>query len=132
MKFKDSVVEERFQYLHPLLQTILKQMDDFAKAKYGIELTLTATCSTSDEDRALGRKSDTHRTRRASDVRTRDLPESLIAELCAVFRKKYGNLGAKLNNQAQLIVYRPHGTGPHLHIQLNRKYAQPEMKYVTT
>lgn len=130
MKFKTDVAKDRFPDLHPQLQKILVEMDEWAKEKYGIELTITATVSTKAEDLSLQRKSDTHRTRRASDVRTGDLPESLIAELCAVFRKKYGKLGALSGGYAQLIVYKPHGTGSHLHIQLNRNFALQEKDYV--
>ncbi len=132
MKFSSQEAKDRFPDLHPQMQKVLTDMDDWVKEKYGIELTLTATCSTKAEDTKLGRVSDTHRTRRASDVRTYDLPESLIAELCAVFRKKYGKLGALTKGRPELIVYRPHGTGPHLHVQLNRNYALPEKEYGKT
>jgi hypothetical protein len=123
MRFKDDVIAARFDDMHPQVQRLAVEMDEWSKTNYGIELTITATVSTHQEDRELGRQSDTHRTGRAFDVRVKDLPDSFIAELCAVFRKKYGSkLGAVSNNQANLIVYKPHGTGPHLHIQLNRKY----------
>lgn len=129
MKFKDDIVESRYEDLNPLLKTILEDADDFSQKKYGIELTVTATVSTIQEDKQLGRESSTHRDRRASDIRTRDLPDSLIAELCAYLRKKYGKYGAVSNNAPSLVVYKPHGTGPHLHIQLNRKYALPYINY---
>lgn len=124
MKFKDDVIAVRFDDMHFQAQKIATEMDEWSRLNYGIELTITATVSTYQEDRELGRESDTHRTGRAFDIRTKDLPESLIAELCATFRKKYTKYGAISNNQANLIVYKPHGTGPHLHVQLNRKYQQ--------
>lgn len=129
MKFKDDVTAARFDDMCPCARDLAHEMDDWAQENYGIELTITATCSTKAEDKLLGRTSDTHRTRRAFDVRTRDLPESLIAELCAYFRKKYPTLGAVKDGAYQLIVYRPHGTGPHLHVQLKRTYALPELAY---
>lgn len=129
MKFKDDVIAARFEDMHELAQKIATEMDQWSVKTYGIELTITATCSDHREDKELGRQSDTHRTRRAWDIRVRDLPESLIAELCAYFRKKYNKYGAVASNAPQLIVYKPHGTGPHLHCQLNRKYALPEIDY---
>jgi hypothetical protein len=120
MKFKDQEVEARFTLMHPVAQELAKQMDQWSQEHYGIELTLTATTSTREEDKALGRVSDTHRTGRAFDVRTRDLPESLIAEMLAHFRFLYPKLGAFTGKQHQLIVYKPHGTGPHLHVQIKR------------
>ena len=129
MKFKDDVVAARFADMNKLAQTIATEMDQWSQKNYGIELTITATCSDNREDKELGRQSDTHRTRRAWDVRVRDLPESLIAELCSYFRKKYNRYGAITSNAPQLIVYKPHGTGPHLHCQLNRKYALEQIDY---
>lgn len=125
MKFKTSEVEERFSLMHPQVQKLAQEMDEWTKEKYDIELTLTATTSNADEDKLLGRVSDTHRTGRAFDIRTSDLPDTLIAEFCAYFRKKYNNkLGALTGESRQLIVYKPHGTGPHLHVQLNRTFTR--------
>jgi hypothetical protein len=129
VNFKDKQIEERFNDLHPMAQKIAMEMDEFVFTNFGIHITITATVSTSKEDALLLRKSDTHRTRRAWDVRVIDLPESVIAKLCSEFRKKYGKLGAVSSNMPQLIVYKPHGTGPHLHCQLNRKYALKELTY---
>ena len=129
MKYKDETIAARFKDMHEFAQRIATEMDEWSQKTYGIELTLTATCSDNREDKELGRSSDTHRTRRAWDIRVRDLPESLIAELCSYFRKKYNKYGAVSSNAPQLIVYKPHGTGPHLHCQLNRKYALLELTY---
>lgn len=129
MKFKDDICASRFEDMHDLAQKIATEMDEYAQKQYGIELTITATVSTIAEDKELGRQSDTHRSRRAWDIRVKDLPDSLIAELCSVFRKKYGKYGAIANNAPQLIVYKPHGTGPHLHCQLNRKYSLHGLSY---
>ena len=132
MKFKDDVIAARFDDMHPFCQHLAIEMDEWSFKNYGIELTLTATVSTKKEDEELGRVSDTHRTGRAFDVRVRDLPESLIAELCAHFRKKYYRMGAVgSNNGHNLIVYKPHGTGPHLHVQIKRNLIWEEPKHGT-
>lgn len=129
MKFKTPEVEKRFSDMHPFAQTIAKEMDEWAQKKYNVELTLTETTTTIEEDKKLERQSDTHRSRRGWDIRTIGLPDALIAELCAVFRKKYGRYGAMVGGAPSLIVYRPHGSGPHLHCQLNRKYSLPMISY---
>jgi hypothetical protein len=129
MKFKTPEVETRFKDMHPIAQKIAIEMDSYAQTNFKIELTLTTTVSTRHEDRSLGRVSDTHRTRRAFDVRTYDLPEAVIAEIIAVFNKKYGKLGAVASAKPQLIVHKPQGSGPHLHVQLNRNHALKEIDY---
>lgn len=97
-----------------------------------IKMVITETHTTKEQDEALQRVSSTHRDGRAFDVRVRDphtgivvLPESVIAQFCAYFRKKYPNLGAvsgsrPASRNRNLIVYKPHGSGPHLHIQIKR------------
>ncbi len=69
MKFKDDVIASRFEDMNSLSQLIATEADEFCKEKYGIEITLTATVSTPEEDKELSRVSDTHRTRRAFDIR---------------------------------------------------------------
>ena len=129
MKFKDDVTKDRFHDMHPKAQEIALDLDAWSIKTHGQELTLTATVSTVEEDKELGRESDTHRTRRAWDVRIKDLTETHIAELCAYARKKYGKFGALVKGVPNLIVYKPHGTGPHLHIQLSRMYSLPLLTY---
>jgi hypothetical protein len=129
MKFKDDIVAIRFEDMNKLAQTIAIDADEWSQKTYGIELTLTSTVSTGEEDKALGRVSDTHRTRRAFDIRTKNLLESFLAELTNYLNKKYGKYGAVASAVPKLIVSKNHGTGPHLHIQLSRKYALPEIKY---
>lgn len=132
MKFKTPEVEERFKDLHPMAQKIATEMDEWSVKNFQKELTITATCSSKAEDKLLGRVSDTHRTRRAWDIRVNDLSEDHISQLCAHFRKLYTKYGAVASGGAQLIVYKPHGSGPHLHCQLNRTYILPEKDYATT
>jgi hypothetical protein len=125
MKFKDELVQSRYKLMHKTAQDIAEFMDNYSQSKYKIEITLTSTVSTLAEDKELKRVSDTHRTGRAFDVRVTDLPESLIAELCSVTRRKFKNVAARSKTNDELIVYKPHGTGPHLHVQINRKFSLP-------
>lgn len=129
MKFKDDIVKDRFHDMHPKAQELAAEMDAWSVKHHGQELTLTATVSTIEEDKELQRVSDTHRTRRAFDIRVKDLSEQHIAELCAEFRKTWSKYGALVKGVRTLIVYRPHGTGVHLHVQLDRKFQLPIIAY---
>lgn len=127
MKFKTPEVEKRFYNMHPEAQKLAYEMDKFASSHFNIELVITATVSTQEEDYKLNRVSDSHRTGRAFDIRTRDLPDSFIAQLIHHFKKLYNKShGAIANGRPSLIVNKPHGSGPHLHVQLNRSYTWPK------
>jgi hypothetical protein len=129
MKFKTPEVEARFKDMNVTAQKIAKEMYSWLKENYDIEMVITTTVSTTAEDKELSRISDTHRTRRAFDVRTYNIPEEIIQKLIEVFNLRYGKFGAVSSAKPQLIINRSHGSGPHLHIQLNRKYALPEINY---
>lgn len=129
MKFKDDIVAARFKDMHSQCQKLATDMDEWSVKHHGKEITITATVSTYSEDKLLERISDTHRTRRAFDVRVNDLTEDHIAELCAHFRKTWGLQGAVVSGRPSLIVFKPHGTGPHLHVQLARKFALSPLTY---
>lgn len=129
MKFKDGIVSIRFEDMHKTARSIAIDADEWSQKNHGIELTITSTVSTGEEDRTLGRVSDTHRTRRAFDIRTKNLSEEFITELVDYLTKKYGKFGAIASALPKLVVNKSHGTGPHLHIQLNRKFALPPITY---
>jgi hypothetical protein len=132
MKFKDESIESRFSDMNITAQKIASEMSDWLMTNFGKELIITATVSTRKEDAVIKRISDTHRTRRAFDVRTSNLEENEISELIEYFTLRYGKFGAVASAIPQLIVNRSHGTGPHLHVQLNRKYALKELDYGQT
>lgn len=132
MKFKDDIVESRFPDLNVTAQKIATEMYNYVMEVYGKEITITTTVSTKKEDTELSRVSDTHRTRRAFDIRTGDLSTDIIEDLKKEFNKRYGKFGAVAFATPSLIVDRDHGTGPHLHIQLNRSYAMKELSYGQT
>lgn len=132
MKFKNDIVSSRFEDMNITAQKIAKEMDEWLQKNYGLELMLTATVSTAKEDKELSRVSDTHRTRRAFDIRTHDMKEHIITEFIEYFNLRYGKFGAVASAKPQLIINKPHGSGPHLHVQLNRKYSLKELDYGTT
>lgn len=129
MKFKDDTIEARFVDMVELAQRISTDMDSWLQKAYGIELTITATTSTSSEDRLLGRKTDTHRTRRAWDIRTRNIDAHILEELKIYTLSKWGRYGAVVSNTPNLIKDKSQTDQPHWHCQLNRKYALKELDY---
>jgi hypothetical protein len=132
MKFKDDIVASRFKDMNVTAQKIATEMAEWLQKNHGIALMLTTAVSNKEEDKKLNRVSDTHRTRRAFDVRTANIPEHTLQEFVEYFELRYGKFGAVASAKPQLIISKPHGNGPHLHIQLNRKYALPEINYGTT
>jgi len=121
MNFKTKKAQEGFSLMHPVAQSLAVEMDEWAKEQE-VDLVFTATVSSLEEDKKLGRKSDTHRTGRAFDIRTSNLSEEFISAFIERFNMLYGDsIGAiGSNGLPKLIVYRPHGTGPHFHVQIRR------------
>jgi hypothetical protein len=120
MKFKTEKARLGFSKMHPTAQRIAMLMEIWARDR-GVELFVTETFTTEAEDKALKRQSDTHRTGRAFDIRTKDLTPEFIEDFLEYFmtlyNKKYGAVG---KDGPCLIVYRPHGSGPHFHVQIRR------------
>lgn len=130
IRFASDRARKGWDMMLPPTQRLANEMARWLWIEFGIYLTLTETHTSKEQDNALQRVSTTHRDGRAFDVRIRDplsgdilLSEDVIAKFCAHFRKKYPNLGAISKGtpgQRSLIVYKPHGSGPHLHIQIKQ------------
>lgn len=122
MRFKDDKAEKNFEKMLLPTKWLAVEMHVWAESK-GVTLTFTATWSTSEEDKVLGRVSDTHRTGRAFDIRTSDLSPEFIEEFMKHFNGKYQEkMGAVTPHGPVLILFKPHGTGPHFHVQIKRGY----------
>jgi hypothetical protein len=127
--FTNPSARENWDKMLPRTQRLANEMALWLWDTYKIYFYLTETATTKEQDNALQRVSSTHRDGRAFDVRIVDpvtgvqvFPEDIIAKFCAYFRKKYSNLGAVSGDtrDRNLIVYKPHGSGKHLHIQIKR------------
>ena len=93
--------------------------------RYGIPFVITATVSTLEEDKALGRKSRTHREARAFDLRSTVFTEIEREEFMKHFEHKYQTAAAITSNgKRSLIVHHNSGHGDHFHIQIHSKFAQ--------
>lgn len=120
--FKHPKDEKNFSFIHPKLQEIAKEMDSWLRSHFKIDLCITATISTLAEDQQIGRVSSSHREGRAFDVAIRTWTPSILRMFVSHFESKYSHLGAvsKTDNVRRFVVSKPHGTGPHLHIQLGK------------
>ena len=69
--FKHEEDRILFATLHPILIMVFADMYNYAKRNYGIELVVTQTVTTKQIDDRLGRVSNSHRTNRAIDIRSK-------------------------------------------------------------
>lgn len=121
MKFKTPKVQERFVQMTKTAQDLATEMADWALQKWNVELVFVETWTTAAEDQKLNRVSDTHRTGRAFDIRTKNLKDDFKSAFLEHFRLLYNDkLGAVTPSGPSLIVDKPHGSGPHWHVQVKR------------
>lgn len=121
MKFSTKKAEERFIQMTVTAQNLAKEMVEWSKEKWDVDLVITETWTLAVEDHKLNRTSDTHRTGRAFDIRTRFLKDDFKAAFIEHFNFLYQQkLGAITPTGPVLIVDKPHGSGPHWHVQVKR------------
>jgi hypothetical protein len=122
--FKNETIRDRFFALHPVCGMILMDLLVWlwSRRVYGV---CTETVSTMLEDEALKRVSSSHREGRAFDISTRGWPDGLALEAIEYLVSKHGHLGAisRGSGKPTLVVHHDAGTGPHLHVQINKQYA---------
>lgn len=131
--FKTDENFERFEFMHPTAQAVAVDFVQFA-IEAGVENpVITETVTTGKHDKALGRVSDSHETRRAFDARTWNMTTQQRFEVTDRLLKKWGHLGAisKDGQNRNLVVYHDAGHGQHLHIQLDRSHALPKLEGVS-
>lgn len=122
--FKTDVARDRAACLHETAAALMYHMAEWCLLK-GWPFVVTDTVSTEEEDRALNRISDTHRTGRAFDVSVHSWTEKMIEEFSEHFEAEWGRMGAiaASNGQPHLIVHHDAGEGDHMHVQLSRVFA---------
>lgn len=120
--FKTDRARDRAQYLHETAAALMYHMAEWCLIR-GLPFVVTDTVSTPEEDQALKRTSDTHRTARAFDVSLKGWVDVALGHFCAHFEKEWGAMGAVNSaGQSRLIVRHNEGYGDHLHVQLSRTF----------
>lgn len=127
-EYAKDEVKDRVMYLHPYALMVLCDVLKWTIEKQ-IKLVISDAVSTKDEDESLSRVSSTHRESRAFDISTRGWSKDNIDECIRIFSLKYRYLAAVgQDGNPRLVYFHNAGTGAHLHFQIHKKYALPEMK----
>jgi len=89
MKFKSEQDKMLFTALHPILIMIYGDLAWYAKSMHGVDLMITQTISTPEQDAKLGRVSKAHQRGLAIDIRTKDLDAFVIDDLQNYLNTKF-------------------------------------------
>jgi hypothetical protein len=114
--FKDDRIKREWESgkLDPTVQAIVRDASEFAGTLLQWPLTLTSIWRSQGEEKQLGGTS-IHCFWRAVDIRTRDQDPAVVACLVAYLNGKYIYDATR---PTKVVAYnKPHGTGPHCHIQ---------------
>jgi len=130
MKFKNERDKELFYLLHPALIMIYTDLNWYAKSNYNIDLTITQTVTTKELDRKYNRVSDSHRTARAIDIRTKNIDLIILQDLIYYINNKWGykKFHYMAKSGAKRLAYYHEGTAEHIHLAIHKKY-QTKFKY---
>ena len=121
MKFKTKYAKEGFEKIEKGLQEIVHEIDCWFSENFAYEITITETMTDLAKDKKEGRVSDTHRTGRAVDIRTKDWNRQMFDAFLLRFSylDAFGAVGIE-SNQRRALVFKPHGSAPHLHLQIGK------------
>ena len=119
LTFKDSDLERQWDAdprKHAMLARIVDDFSDTAYEDFGWLPRMTSFIRSLEEDKELG-GSGIHPTGRAADFRTRGIPRTAVSAMVSYLNGKYQYDPSR---PAKPIAYaKPHGNGPHLHIQVH-------------
>jgi len=118
IEFKEQGDKNLFFFLHPFIMLIASDMAHYCYL-HNQPFVITDTVSSLQRDLVLKRKSDTHRTNRAIDIRIFHYSKSFLFDFVAHFDQKYGKFGAIVDEKPSLLVVK----SDHIHIQLNREFS---------
>ena len=126
MKFKNNRDKELFFSLHLALIMIYADVSLYAKDTYGIDLVITETITTPDEDLALNRVSDSHQKGISLDFRTKDIPDNIIEDIVDYINnnpayEEYHYLSG--SGVYRLAYHHNNGNGDHCHLQIHQRFS---------
>ena len=124
IKFKQHNQENTLTLMHPLIVMIMFEMAAWCMTR-GIKFVVTDTISTLKKDKKLGRISDSHRTKRAFDLRSWTFLERELQEFIRHFNDKYASIASvsSSDNVSRLIVLHGEGDSIHMHIALHSRFS---------
>jgi hypothetical protein len=97
----------------------------YAKDTHGVDLVITQTVTTKEEDDKLGRVSDAHRTHRSLDIRTKDLDTTIVSDIVNYINNKwaYKKYHYVSNNGQTRLAYYHNGSAEHIHLAIHKRYS---------
>lgn len=130
MKYKSPIVDFRFGFLHPKMKECARDMAEYCKDEFGIEMVITCTVSLPKEDLAVGRVHKGHQQRRCIDVRVNDWQQPWIHKFRDHFNEKYKDIGAvsASSGHRSFIVIHGEGANVHAHAQLDTTHSLPPIE----
>lgn len=125
IKFKFDSDIRLFHCLHPALIMIFADLANYAQKHHGIDLVVTETVSTPEQDFLLGRTSKAHQECRAIDIRTKDIDIFVIEELLEYINNKreYLNYHYEAYSGEKRLAYYHTTKAPHIHLSIHSVYA---------
>jgi hypothetical protein len=125
IKFKHDEDKEMFYMLHPALIMIFADMAYYAQAQHNVDLVVTETITTPQEDNELKRTSKSHQQGRAIDIRTRDLSAWVVQDILEYINKKpeYSRFHYLSSSGYKRLAYYHIGNAEHIHLAIHSQYA---------
>ena len=127
MKFKNEDDRLLFTTLLSPLIMIYADLHWYAKFRYDIDLVITATVSTTEQDKKLNRVSTAHneQERRALDIRTKDIDPFIVSELIEYINNKpeYKKYHYMSNSGQSRLAYFHIGSAQHIHLSIHKQFA---------
>ena len=121
LKFKTKEIEKSFENVSSIIKRIAAEMNDWS-LQYDLQpIVITEAFTTIEHDKAVGRKSSTHREGRAIDIRCNNWKPEKLADFLIFFDSKYRRYGALISNdQRRFVVAHGDGLNLHIHVQIGR------------
>jgi hypothetical protein len=126
IEFKNEKDKMLFSLLHPAIIMIYSDLYLYAKEKHNVNLVVTQTISDKEQDQALNRVSDSHRTGRAIDIRTKDLDITIINDLVEYINTRwvYKKYHYTARSGVKRLAYYHVGSAEHIHLAIGAQFSQ--------
>jgi len=125
IKFKHDTDIKLFHCLHPALIMIFADLANYAQKQHNIDLVVTETVSTPEQDFLLGRTSKAHQECRAIDIRSKDIDIFIVEDILNYInsKKEYFHYHYESYSGTKRLAYYHVGTAAHIHLAIHSQYA---------